>query len=67
MIETAQIFTERIIAEIGVGQYTGARLSPTREEIAQLAYSLYQLRGRQDGQDVEDWLRAEQELFHHYA
>ena len=67
MIETAQIFAERIIGEMGLGQYTGARLSPTREEIAQLAYSLYESRGRQDGHDVEDWLRAEQELFHHYA
>lgn len=67
MIEKAQIFTQRIVGEMGVGQYTGARFSPTREEIAQLAYSLYESRGRRDGHDVEDWLRAELELFHHYA
>ena len=67
MIEIAQIFTELVVGEMGVGQYTGARLSPTPEEIAQLAYSLYESRDRQDGHDVEDWLRAEQELFHHYA
>ena len=67
MMETAQIFSELIVGEMGVGQYTGARLSPTREEIAQFAYSLFESRGREDGHDVEDWLRAEQQLFHHYA
>lgn len=36
--------------------------SPTYEAIADRAYQLYLQRGAQDGQDVEDWLRAEQEL-----
>ena len=35
---------------------------PTREEIAQLAYHLYKTRGRHDGYETEDWMRAEQEL-----
>jgi hypothetical protein len=51
----------------GMGRYTGARRTPTHEEIAQLAYSLYESRGRQDGHHLEDWLRAEQQLVRHYA
>lgn len=35
---------------------------PTREQIAQRAYELYQNRGREDGRDMEDWLAAESEL-----
>jgi hypothetical protein len=31
-----------------MGKYTGRRLSPTHDEIAQLAFSLYESRGRQD-------------------
>jgi DNA-binding response OmpR family regulator len=33
-----------------------------RARIAQRAHELYELRGCQDGGDVHDWLRAEQEL-----
>jgi len=40
---------------------------PTHDEIAQLAYRLYESRGRQEGHHIEDWLRAEQELVRHYA
>jgi len=50
-----------------MGKYTGRRLSPTHDEIAQLAFSLYESGGRQDGHHIEDWLRAEQELVWHYA
>jgi hypothetical protein len=53
--------------EWGMGTNTGRRLSATHDEIAELAFSLYESRGRQDGHDVEDWLRAEQELVRHYA
>ena len=28
--------------------------------IAELAYSLYEQRGREDGHDMEDWIQAEQ-------
>jgi hypothetical protein len=31
------------------------------ERIRARAYELYELRGREDGHDVEDWLRAEAE------
>jgi hypothetical protein len=29
------------------------------EEVARIAYQLYEQRGRQDGYDMEDWLQAE--------
>jgi len=32
------------------------------EQIAQRAYELYEARGREDGHDLEDWLRAEREI-----
>ena len=32
------------------------------EKIRQRAYELYEERGREDGHDVEDWLRAEEEI-----
>jgi hypothetical protein len=32
------------------------------DEIARLAYELYLSRGREDGRDVEDWLRAKHQL-----
>ena len=35
---------------------------PTREQIANRAYEIYENRGRQDGRDLEDWLVAESEL-----
>ena len=34
----------------------------TREDIARLAYSYWEARGRQGGSALEDWLRAEREL-----
>ena len=36
--------------------------SPTREQIARLAYSFWEARGRNGGSPEEDWFRAEQEL-----
>jgi Protein of unknown function (DUF2934) len=35
---------------------------PTREDIARRAYDLYVLRGSKPGNDIEDWIRAENEL-----
>lgn len=32
------------------------------EQIRARAYDLYELRGRQDGHDFDDWLQAEAEL-----
>ena len=47
-------------------KYTGGVEPPSRDEIARLAYHLYETRGRRDGWDVDDWLAAEQELIRHY-
>ncbi len=33
-----------------------------QEDIRLLAYRFYEERGREDGQDLDDWLRAEEEL-----
>lgn len=36
---------------------------PNREqEIRRRAYALYEERGREDGRDTDDWLRAEAEV-----
>lgn len=34
------------------------------EDIRRLAYQFYELRGREDGRDLDDWLRAEKEITH---
>jgi hypothetical protein len=39
---------------------------PTREEIELRAYQIYLERGGAQGQDLEDWLRAERELLASY-
>jgi hypothetical protein len=39
-----------------------SRRTPSHEEIARRAYHLFLARGRKDGHDREDWIRAEQEL-----
>jgi hypothetical protein len=36
--------------------------APAREDIASLAYSYWEARGRQGGSALEDWLRAEREI-----
>ncbi|HSC06644.1 MAG TPA: DUF2934 domain-containing protein [Steroidobacteraceae bacterium] len=56
----------RITGEGSMAKYTGGGTSPTRDEIARLAYHFYERRGRRDGHDVDDWLSAERELAHHY-
>ena len=39
-----------------------ALLDSHNEEIAAVAYTYWETRGRIDGHDVEDWLAAEQEV-----
>ena len=45
---------------------TGGVEAPSRDEIARLAYHFYETRGRREGQELDDWLAAEQELIRHY-
>jgi hypothetical protein len=40
---------------------SGGEHAPS-DEIARLAYCLYEARGRRDGHDVDDWLEAERGL-----
>jgi hypothetical protein len=47
-------------------KHTGGRERPSQDEIARLAYTFYEARGRRDGQDIDDWLSAEQLLTRHY-
>jgi hypothetical protein len=63
----SEIAMEHALAPVDVGKNTERRLHPTQDEIAQLAFSLYESRGRQEGHQMEDWLRVEEELVHHYA
>jgi hypothetical protein len=35
---------------------------PSHHAVADLAYYIYEVRGREDGHDLDDWLRAEQLL-----
>ncbi len=42
------------------------RRTPSHAEIAELAYSFWEARGRQHGSAVEDWLRAERLLTQRY-
>ena len=39
-----------------------SEIHPTHENIAALAYALWQKKGRPEGAHEEHWLRAEQEL-----
>lgn len=46
---------------------TIAIVEPPRieEEIRKRAYELFEARGREEGHELEDWLRAEQEITDH--
>jgi len=38
------------------------RSTPLQEKIAKRAYEMYEARGKQDGAQMDDWLKAEQEI-----
>lgn len=42
------------------------RLNGMKEAIARRAYEIFESHGRTHGHDVDDWLRAESELLHHF-
>jgi hypothetical protein len=48
------------------GKHTDCRTPVMHDEIAQHAFSFYESYGRGDGQHIEDWLQAEQELVRHF-
>lgn len=55
-----------LTGELRMTKYTGEHERPSQGEIARLAYDFYEMRGRRDAHDVDDWLSAERELIHHY-
>ena len=65
--EPADVIIAAITGEGWMAKDTRGRRRPTRDEIARLAYHHYERYGRKEGNDIEDWLRAERELAHHYA
>ena len=67
MKAVSDVIASDLTGEWLMGGYTGGRSAPTHDEIARRAFSFYESRGRQDGHALEDWLRAEQELVHHYS
>ena len=54
----ADVITSYITGERSMAKYTGRREYPTHDEIAQSTYRIYEMRGRGDGYDLEDWLLA---------
>jgi hypothetical protein len=59
--DLSEIIGAYITGERWMAKDTGQN-PPAREAVAQFAYHLYELRGRQDGHDIDDWLRAEDQL-----
>lgn len=46
----------------GYAEHAARRAEFHQGRVAQRAYELYEQRGRQEGQALEDWLNAEREL-----
>lgn len=65
--KSADVIIAAITGEGWTAKDTGGRQRPTRAEVAKLAYHRYEVNGRKDGNDIDDWLLAERELAHHYA
>jgi Protein of unknown function (DUF2934) len=46
----------------GPAEQTARRAEVHHDRVARHVYELYEQRGRQDGRDLEDWLKAERDL-----
>jgi hypothetical protein len=68
LIQTMMVrdLATRLTGEALFAKDTGTRVRPTHDEIGRLAYHFYVSRGRRGGHEIDDWLRAERELVHHY-
>lgn len=64
---SAHAMAEHLTGEAFAALDTSDAEHPSQAEIARLAYEFYERRGREQGNDVADWLRAEAELRRHYA
>jgi hypothetical protein len=45
-----------------VSQRTTPRVGASQDVIRERAFQIYESRGRQHGRDIQDWLRAEDQL-----
>lgn len=54
--------TQRSTIRTAATQIEPTRLEDVQEQVRRRAYELFELRGREDGHDLEDWLQAESEL-----
>jgi hypothetical protein len=63
-VQPAPATSQTSLAGEQTGQMAQAfkRAAVDHAHIAQRAYELYKQRGRQEGRDLEDWLKAEREL-----
>jgi len=50
-------------ADVSTAKPDEGSLELTEELLRTRAYRFYEERGREDGHDIEDWLRAETEVF----
>ena len=60
--ETPQVSSARRKAQTSAESYDSDGQFDLRELIARRAYEIYEERGRCDGDDINDWLRAEAEV-----
>ncbi len=67
MKEVADIIAADSTGEWEMGKYTGPSNVADARRDCTTRLQLYESRGRQDRHHIEDWLRAEQELWRHYA
>jgi len=51
----------------GIGLGDVAKQRDLNEEIAKVAYDLYEKRGKGNGNDLDDWVRAEKIVTERYA
>ena len=63
----ADLVMERVTPEARMEEGTDGSRCPAHHEVAERAYRLYEIHGRVDGHDIEDWLLAEKELRRQYA
>jgi Protein of unknown function (DUF2934) len=62
MNATSERICSFIQGGIGYGANTGSAIGSVTELIRKRAYEFFEERGREPGQDLEDWLQAELEI-----
>lgn len=60
--EAEDVFVEYLAERSTMGPRPGEKRAPPNDRISEAAYLRWLARGRSHGQDLDDWLQAEQEL-----